>query len=364
MELRPFASLAETANYVAKAMLTDYANNVMQNFGNTWRHTINMLLNCKQRQAELVTQLKAKDKSAPEIKRECEARIWGLARRLKESLGTGRPVGISIAASEVVCTPEHNSRLGDIKCTQALPLRRSWVYSHVPLNTCILVRCIFGKTYTATPGGKDNIQLDIKTHWGCTVDLQQDMFRLHKRHEFKGVVMTDGVSISVVRETVNEEPVEISTNLKRKHEEPEQQLQHGQLVAQRAWLAYQLVQQPTYQPSYQPMVPPLYQLSYPPLVPLPYQPLPYQLFVPLPYQPLYQLMVQPPVQQEQQPWVQVVQQAQEAWEARQARLSAEQARQESLLTEQALCVLQAQLSAQPARLPAQQLPQQTQPVQR
>ncbi|KAJ2655688.1 hypothetical protein IW148_005955 [Coemansia sp. RSA 1199] len=136
---------------------------------------------------------------------------------------------------------ERDSRPGDIKCTQVLPLRRSWVYSHVPLNTCILVWCIFGKTYTATPGGKDNIQLGIKTYWGRVVDLQQDMFQSHKRYEFKGVVMTDGVSISAVRETVNEEPVEISTDLKRKHEEPEQQPQQEQPAAQRARLTYQPV---------------------------------------------------------------------------------------------------------------------------
>ncbi|KAJ2482397.1 hypothetical protein IWW56_001054 [Coemansia sp. RSA 2131] len=70
------------------------------------------------------------------------------------------------------------------------------------------------------------------------------MFRSHKRHEFKGDIMTDGVSIPAVRETVNEEPVEISTNLKRKHEEPEQQLQqpqYGQPATQRARLAYQPV---------------------------------------------------------------------------------------------------------------------------
>ncbi|KAJ2474774.1 hypothetical protein IWW56_005722, partial [Coemansia sp. RSA 2131] len=74
-------------------MLTAYRNNVMQNFGNTWRRTINTLLNCKLQQTELVAQLEAEDKSAPEIKRECEAQIWGAARRLKESLGTGQPVG-------------------------------------------------------------------------------------------------------------------------------------------------------------------------------------------------------------------------------------------------------------------------------
>ncbi|KAJ2657296.1 hypothetical protein IW148_005239 [Coemansia sp. RSA 1199] len=59
--------------------------------------------------------------------------------------------------------------------------------------------------------------------------------------------MTDGISILAIRKTVNEELVEISTNLKCKHEEPEQQLQYGQLAVQQAQLAYQ--------PSYQPVQP-------------------------------------------------------------------------------------------------------------
>ncbi|KAJ2478632.1 ER membrane glycoprotein subunit of the GPI transamidase complex-like protein [Coemansia sp. RSA 2131] len=280
MELCSYANLTETANYIAKEMLTAYHNNVMQNFSNMWWCTINTLLNCKQRQTELVAQLKVKDKSAPEIKHECKAQIWGPAQCLKELLGTGRPVattneewaiiqllwlvlcsysiGYKFAERSIYydtkafplqhlkASVRLNAVLAqkDIKCTQVLPLRHLWVYSHVPLNTCILVRCILGKSYDRTLGGKKTIKADINKHWGHVVDLQQDMFRSHKRHEFKGVIMTDGVSISAVRETVNEEPVEISTDLKRKHEEPEQQLQqpqYGQPAAQRARLAYQPV---------------------------------------------------------------------------------------------------------------------------
>ncbi|KAJ2483946.1 hypothetical protein IWW56_000092 [Coemansia sp. RSA 2131] len=277
-------------------MLTAYRNNVMQNFGNTWRRTINTLLNCKQRQTELVAQLEAEDKSALEIKHECEAQIWGPARRLKESLGTGQPVGMtneewaiiqllwpvlcsysigykftkqSIYYDAKAFPLQHlkafvrlNAILAqkDIKCTQALHLRRSWVYSHVPLNTCILVRCIFGKTYTATPGGKDNIQSGIKTHWGMLWTYTKIC---------SGVIMTDGVSISAVRETANEEPVEISTDLKRKHEEPEQQPQHGQPAAQRARLIYQPSQLPSLYEWQPPQLPTQYmrQVSQLPLVP-------------------------------------------------------------------------------------------------
>ncbi|KAJ2125949.1 hypothetical protein IW147_000421 [Coemansia sp. RSA 720] len=66
---------------------------------------------------------------------------------------------------------------------------------------------------------------------------------------------------------------------------------------------------------------------------------------------MVQPLVQLTAQQEQQPWIQVVQQAQEEWQARQARLSAEQALQECLFAEQAWHVL---LSVQPVQ-PAQPL---------
>ncbi|KAJ2502971.1 hypothetical protein GGH96_000707, partial [Coemansia sp. RSA 1972] len=132
-----------------------------------------------------------------------------------------------------------------MRFVQALPLRRSWVYAHVPLNTTILVRCIFDKPYKRTPGGK-NIKVDIRRYWGCAVDLEQDMFRSQKGHQFLGFAMMDGVSISVVRET-KEEPTETST--KRAHEEPQQQEQEQPAAQQARLLAQQqqpqpLVQQP------------------------------------------------------------------------------------------------------------------------
>ncbi|KAJ2502615.1 hypothetical protein GGH96_000901 [Coemansia sp. RSA 1972] len=86
-------------------------------------------------------------------------------------------------------------------CVQALPLRRSWIYAHVPLNTAIL-------------------------YWGQVVDLEQDMFQLQKGHQFLGFVMTDRVSISAVRKT-KEEPAETSS--KHAHGKPQQQAQ-GQLA--------------------------------------------------------------------------------------------------------------------------------------
>ncbi|KAJ2122477.1 hypothetical protein IW147_003345 [Coemansia sp. RSA 720] len=151
-----------------------------------------------------------------------------------------------------------------MRFVQALPLRRSWVYAHVPLNTAILVWCIFGETYSPLRGGKKTIRSHINKYWGRAVDLQQDMFRSQKGHQFLGFAMTDGVSISAVRET-KEELAE--TSAKRAREEPQQ---HEQPAAQRARLSYQ---------------PQSYQL-------LSYQPLSYQ---PLSYQPAQQ--PQPPPQQ-------------------------------------------------------------------
>ncbi|KAJ2182299.1 hypothetical protein GGF45_000962 [Coemansia sp. RSA 551] len=125
-------------------------------------------------------------------------------------------------------------------CMQSLPLRRSWVYSHVPLNTCILVRCVFGEPYTQMAGGKNTIDANINIYWSRAVDLNRRMFRPHAHHTFKGVVYTDGVSISTVRESVNAEPTN-NTTRKRKWGRPRQQ-QPLQLPQQT-----QTVQQPQQQ---------------------------------------------------------------------------------------------------------------------
>ncbi|KAJ2503459.1 hypothetical protein GGH96_000249 [Coemansia sp. RSA 1972] len=76
LELCPFKDLSETANYVAKAMLTDYSNNVMLRYGSTVQGAVNTLLKCQQRRKKLVEELEAKHTTAAEIKHECEAQIW------------------------------------------------------------------------------------------------------------------------------------------------------------------------------------------------------------------------------------------------------------------------------------------------
>ncbi|KAJ2136632.1 hypothetical protein J3F82_006290, partial [Coemansia sp. RSA 637] len=240
-------------------MLTEYRNNVVLHYGNTWRHAVNVLLDSKQQRAELAARRKAEGATAAIIRRECEAQIWGPARRFKESLGTGQPVGMSEQEDKIIgllhpvfnCYSDDyqfqmdsiyydveanplqhlkafvclNAILAkqDKKCTQALPLRRSWVYSHVPLNTAILARCILGQPYKRLLGGKDNIQPNIDKYWAQAVDLKRRMFRPHVRHLFKGVIYTDGVSISAVRETVEVKPTKSKAGRKRKRVESEQQ---------------------------------------------------------------------------------------------------------------------------------------------
>ncbi|KAJ2499196.1 hypothetical protein GGH96_003710 [Coemansia sp. RSA 1972] len=241
------------------------------------------------------------------IRRECEAQIWGPARQFKEVLGTGQPdVLVKL----------------DKKCTQALLLQHSWVYLHVPLNTCILAWCILGQNYKRLAGGKANIQLHIDLYWAQAVDLNRRMFRPHVQHLFKGVAYTDGVSISAVRETIDMKPTKSKASKKCKRVELEQP-QQLQSVAQPQY------QQPVAQPSQQTA-------------------------------PSYQ-----PVWEEQQLWIQVAQQAHEAWQTRQAQLSAEQVWQECLSVEHAWQVLLSTQPAQPVQLPPQQLSQEqnTEPVQ-
>ncbi|KAJ2502333.1 hypothetical protein GGH96_001129 [Coemansia sp. RSA 1972] len=341
-------------------MLTAYSNNVMLHFNNTWRQVVNVLLDCKQRRSALRQKRKAEGATPAMIRREREAQIWGPARRFKEALGTGQPDAMSKREDEIIdlqCPVYQSYSIGyqfqmdsiyydskanplkhlqafvhlnavlvgqEKKCTQALPLRHSWVYSHVPLNTCILAQCVLRQTYQRPLGGKDNIEPDIKKYWGQAVDLNRQMFRPHEQHLFKGVAYTDGVSISAVREMIKVKPTKSKASKKRKRVEPEQP-QQPQSVAQRA----QLAAQPMAQSSQQTV-------------------------------PLYQ-----PVQEEQQLWTHVVQQVHEAWAARQAQLSVEQAWQECLSAEHAWQVLLSTQPAQQQRPPAQQPSQEqnTEPVQ-
>ncbi|KAJ2661029.1 hypothetical protein IW148_003553 [Coemansia sp. RSA 1199] len=463
--LRKYEPLSQVASYVSKTMLTDYKNNVMLRFGETWRRAINLKLDSKNKMDKLVKRLKSEGRSVEEIREQRQAQIWSPARHAKQVLCSRWPVATTAEEQTIIdfvtpvlkcypvghefkedsiyldskTSPEKHIKAfimlnqclvaGGYSCIQALPLRRSWVYAHVPINTQILANHIFGEKYRpatdkqpatspnelavspnepaalpeepaaspeepatspeepAAPAGKPRKTKKPKPkrytqegYWEQVVDMKMKSFKDHPRHVFTGFIMTDGVSISVIRKNKEKLAAKVASK-KRKREE---QAQQEQPAAQRARLAAQPVQpsyqqpavqllypqaQPSYPqpamqllcqqlaPSYLQLAPsfqqPAVQLLYLQALLLYQQPGVQPSFQPS-FQPLYQPLVQLPVQQEQQPWIQVVQQAQEVWEARQRRLSAEQAWQECLMAEQALCVLQAQLSAEQARLSTEQ----------
>ncbi|KAJ2126184.1 hypothetical protein IW147_000335 [Coemansia sp. RSA 720] len=262
---------------------------------------------------KLVEHLKSEGTSEEEIREQRQVQIWSPARHAK----------------------------------QALPLRRSWVYAHVPLNTEILAQHIFEEyrpvtdKLPATSAGKPK-RYTQEGYWEQVVDMKLKSFKDHAQHMFTGYVMTDGVSISVISKNKEKLAAKVA-NQKRKREE---QAQQEQQAAQRARLAAQPVP-PSYQPpSFQPVQQMPQQMSMssqymrPPSQQM-LQQMPQQMSIP-PSEQMSQQMSQyvwPLLQQEQQPWIRVVQQAQEVWETRQVRLSAEQAEQECLMAKQALCVL-------------------------
>ncbi|KAJ2543088.1 hypothetical protein GGF49_002335 [Coemansia sp. RSA 1853] len=357
---------------------------------------------------KLVKRLKSEGKSVEEIREQRQAQIWSPARHAKQVLCSRWPVATTAEEQTIIdfvtpvlkCYPVGHEFKGDniywdsktrpekhiksfimlnrclvaanYRCIQALPLRRSWVYAHVPINTVILANHIFGEKYrpamdkqpatspnepaalpeepavspnepatspnepaalpdeprkTKKPKPKRYTQ---EGYWERVVDLKMKSFKDHPQHMFTGYVMTDGVSISVIRKNKEKLAAKVA-NQKRKHEE---QAQQEQPAAQRARLAAQPAQPvpPSYQQPAVQLLYPQAQPSYPQLAPS---------------------FQQLPVQQEQQSWIRVVQQAQEVWEAQQAQLSVEQALQECLMAEQALCVLQAQLLAEQTQLPVQ-----------
>ncbi|KAJ2543710.1 hypothetical protein GGF49_001792 [Coemansia sp. RSA 1853] len=407
--LKKYQPLTRVASYVAKSILTDYKNNVMLRFGETWRRAINLKLDSKNKMGKLVKKLKSEGTSEEEIREQRQAQIWSPARHAKQVLCSRRPVATTAEEQTIIdfvtpvlkCYPVGHEFKGDniywdsktrpekhiksfimlnrclvaggYSCIQALPLRRSWVYAHVPINTQILANHIFKEEYRlvtdklpavspdepavlpdepaalpnepAAPTGKPAvpaskprkpkkpkpIRYTQEGYWERVVDMKMKSFKDHARHVFTGFIMTDGVSISVIQQAQQEQPA----------------AQRAQLAAQPVQLLYQ---QPA--PSYQQLAPSFQQLTVQSLY-LQAQP-PYLQLTVRPQYPQAQLQHQQPmVQQEQQPWIRAVQQTHQAWQARQRWLSAEQAWQECLFAEQAWHVLQVQLSAEQTQLPAQ-----------
>ncbi|KAJ2123814.1 hypothetical protein IW147_002243 [Coemansia sp. RSA 720] len=303
--LRKYEPLSQVASYVSKTMLTDYKNNVMLRFGETWRRAINLKLDSKNKMVKFVERLKSKGRSEEEIREQCQAQIWSPARHAKQVLCLRWPVATTAEEQTIidfvtlvlkpatdkqpVMSPNEPAMLPDEPAV--LPDEPAVL----PDEPAVLPD--EPATSSKEPATSPKEPAAPARYWEQVVDLKMKSFKDHPQHVFTGFIMTDGISISVIRKNKEKLAAKV-VNQKRKREE---QAQQEQPAAQRAWLAAQ------------PMV-----------------------------QPMVQLLVQ----QEQQPWIQVVQQAQEAWQARQAQLSTEQAWQECLFAEQAWHVL---LSAQPVQ---------------
>ncbi|KAJ2544386.1 hypothetical protein GGF49_001247 [Coemansia sp. RSA 1853] len=199
LTLRKYRSLSAVASYVAKSMVTDYKNNVMLRFGETWRRTINLKLDSKNKMGKLVKKLKSEGTSEEEIREQRQTQIWSPARHAKQVLCSRRPIATTAEEQTTIdfVTPV-------LKCYPALPLRRSWVYAHVPLNTEVLAQHIFEGEYRPVTDKQPAVSAGKPTrytqegYWEQVVDLKLKSFKDHPRHVFTGYVMTDGVSISVI----------------------------------------------------------------------------------------------------------------------------------------------------------------------
>ncbi|KAJ2719480.1 hypothetical protein H4S00_003476 [Coemansia sp. D1744] len=360
LKLRKYQPLSAVANYVAKSMLTAYKNNVLLRFGETWRRAVNLKLDTKNKTVDLVNKLERQGKSTDKIREQCQVQIWTPARHAKEVLRSRRPVATTADEQTVIsfltpvlnCYPVGYEFKGDdiywdckaspenhvkafimlnrclvaegYRCIQALPLRRSWVYAHVPINTVILANHIFEEKYCpvtdkqpavspdkpaaladkpavssdepGTPADKPRKlkkppkRYTEEEYWARVVDLKLRSFKDHMCHKFNGYIMTDGVSITVIRK--NKEMLATkaakAADLKRKREEQAQE----QPAAQRARL---VVQPPM--PSQQLLPMPSQQL---PLMSLHLPPLPSHL-PPLPSQLLLMLSQHMPLPSQQPP---------------------------------------------------------------
>ncbi|KAJ2264390.1 hypothetical protein GGH14_006971, partial [Coemansia sp. RSA 370] len=206
------------------------------------------------------------------------------------------------------------------RCIQALPLRRSWVYAHVPINTMILANHIFEEKYSpmtdkqpavlpdkpvaladkqavasdepGTPADKPDVSSDEpavlagkprklkkppqryteEEYWNRVVDLKMRSFKDHACHKFTGYIMTDGVSITVIRKNKEmlAKKAAKAADLKRKREEQAQEqpaAQRARLTAQSA----QLLQLPPLPSQQQPPIlsqqqPPILSQQQPPIL--------------------------------------------------------------------------------------------------
>ncbi|KAJ1734063.1 hypothetical protein LPJ61_001262 [Coemansia biformis] len=87
--VQTFNAPSRIVSYAAVQIATAYLNNVLLHFGEKLQSAVNRLLDMKARKAALVQRMAGQ--SQREIRRACEAQIWGPARLIKEVAFTQSP---------------------------------------------------------------------------------------------------------------------------------------------------------------------------------------------------------------------------------------------------------------------------------
>ncbi|KAJ2214407.1 hypothetical protein IW143_003706, partial [Coemansia sp. RSA 520] len=328
----------------------------MLRMGETWSRAINLKLDIKQRRKDLEEALHNIKMPEADIQQQVQRQIWTPACNVKQILRTRHPVGTTAEEKKIVAflspvlgaypvdyTFEDDSLYLDVKmhpdrhvkafimlnqclaaadhrCIQSLPLQHSWVYGHAPMDTIILVHHVLKRSYSPVTAKKpkkttkkqavsddeqamsDNKQAKSndeqapstdEEYWAEVVDLNLRVFKDHPRHVFNKYITTDGVSLCVVRQTVEKMVAKKVAGEKRKRNRlAKQEQQTAQQVQQTAQPASPVQQVPS---SFQPMQ----SLFYPPT----------RLPMALPVQQAWMPMALPV----QQVWMPMALPAQQAW---------------------------------------------------
>ncbi|KAI9502950.1 hypothetical protein BX070DRAFT_192307 [Coemansia spiralis] len=222
-------ALGRVAGYEATKIKTAYINNVKMGLGQHFRRAVNMLLNTREEKKALCDEMAGRLEN--EFRRECEARIWLLARQFKEAIchhhpdlsnlgpkarSTVEELQLILSAYPDAYEFAEDSIYYDAKSSpqwhlkaffelikfferramksfQCFPLRTSWVPAHMQIDTRILRRHILRSEHK--PKDSD------KTSWSKVLDLGCKAVRPQKSKRFWGAIQTDVVSVSIIRLT-------------------------------------------------------------------------------------------------------------------------------------------------------------------
>ncbi|KAJ1991864.1 hypothetical protein GGI26_003757 [Coemansia sp. RSA 1358] len=222
-------ALGRVAGYEATKTKTAYINNVKMGLGQHFRRAVNMLLNTHEEKKALCDEMAGRLEN--EFRRECEARIWLLARQFKEAIchhhpdlsnlgpkarSTVEELQLILSAYPDAYEFAEDSIYYDAKSSpqwhlkaffelikfferramksfQCFPLRTSWVPAHMQIDTRILRRHILRSEHK--PKDSD------KTSWSKVLDLGCKAVRPQKSKRFWGAIQTDVVSVSIIRLT-------------------------------------------------------------------------------------------------------------------------------------------------------------------